>query len=169
MRSLIVGMGFGNAVYRPVLESLGHKVVTVDTDKTADFKTIQDAVDKFKFFDTVNICTPNFTHEVLTKEIARHARLVFVEKPGVIDAKCWQCLVEDFPNTRIVMVKNNQFRKEISYYQTLAEKSKNIRVVWNNHNRVPNPGSWFTTKSLAFGGVSRDLMPHAMSYYLKLS
>ena len=30
MRSLIVGMGFGNAVYFPVLTSLGHEVITVD-------------------------------------------------------------------------------------------------------------------------------------------
>ena len=29
---------------------------------------------------------------------------------------------------------------------------------------MPNPGSWFTTKELAWGGVSRDLIPHLLSY-----
>ena len=169
MRSLIIGMGFGNAVYRPVLESLGHTVITVDPYREADFASLQDAIDKHKFFDTVNICTPNYTHEQIAREIALYARLVFVEKPGVIDSKCWQCLVEDFPNTKIVMVKNNQYRQEIDVYQSLAEKSRNIRVTWSSNNRIPNPGSWFTTKELSFGGVSRDLMPHALSYYTKLS
>lgn len=169
MRSLIIGMGFGNAVYRPVLESLGHTVITVDPYREADFVSLQDAIDKHKFFDTVNICTPNYTHEQIAREIAPYARLVFVEKPGVIDSKCWQCLVEDFPNTKIVMVKNNQYRQEIDVYQSLAEKSRNIRVTWSSNNRIPNPGSWFTTKELSFGGVSRDLMPHALSYYTKLS
>lgn len=162
-------MGFGNAVYRPVLESLGHTVITVDPYREADFASLQDAIDKHKFFDTVNISTPNYTHEQIAREIAPYARLVFVEKPGVIDSKCWQCLVEDFPNTKIVMVKNNQYRQEIDVYQSLAEKSRNIRVTWSSNNRIPNPGSWFTTKELSFGGVSRDLMPHALSYYTKLA
>lgn len=169
MNSLIIGMGFGNAVYRPVLESLGHTVVTVDPYRDADYKTVQEAVDKHKFFDTVNICTPNYTHESLAREVAPYTRLIFVEKPGVVDAKCWQCLTEDFSATRIVMVKNNQFRTEIEYFQELSEKSSQVCVVWSSNNRVPNPGSWFTNKELAFGGVSRDLMPHALSYYLKLA
>lgn len=169
MRSLIIGMGFGNAVYKPVLESLGHTVITVDPYQDADYNSIYDAINEHKFFDTVNICTPNYTHELIAREIAPHARLVFVEKPGVIDSKCWQCLVEDFPNTKIVMVKNNQFRNEIEYYHELAEKSLNVKVVWSSNNRIPNPGSWFTNKELAYGGVSRDLMPHALSYYTRLS
>ena len=30
---------------------------------------------------------------------------------------------------------------------------------------MPNPGTWFTTKELAYGGVSRDLLPHLLSLY----
>jgi len=33
MKSLIIGMGFGNAVYKPVLEQMGSMVVTVDSKK----------------------------------------------------------------------------------------------------------------------------------------
>ena len=43
------------------------------------------------------------------------------------------------------------------------------KLRWINKNRIPNPGSWFTEKSLAFGGVSRDLIPHMLSYYTALT
>ena len=47
-----------------------------------------------------------------------------------------------------------------------ADPKKGVtRINWINDNRVPKPGSWFTNKGLAFGGVSRDLMPHLLSLY----
>ena len=67
------------------------------------------------------------------------------------------------------MVKNNQYRDTITQFKLLADQSHTVRLVWNNKNRIPNPGSWFTTKELAFGGVSRDLMPHMLSYYVALT
>jgi len=67
------------------------------------------------------------------------------------------------------MVKNNQYRQEIKEFQRLAESSDTVYVRWNSANRIPNPGSWFTTKKLSFGGVSRDLMPHMLSYYCALT
>ena len=45
-----------------------------------------------------------------------------------------------------------------------ARKSDEIVLNWHNYNRVPNPGSWFTDKSRAWGGVSRDLLPHLLSW-----
>lgn len=169
MKSLIVGMGFGNAVYRSVLESMGAIVVTVDPIKSADFITVGAAIAVHQHFDTVNICTPNFTHEHIARQVANNSSIVFVEKPGVIDSAHWKKLVHDFPDTRFMMVKNNQYRDEISYFKGLADQSNIINVVWNNENRIPNPGSWFTTKDLAFGGVSRDLIPHMLSYYCVLT
>ena len=169
MKSLIIGMGFGNAVYRPVLEQMGSTVVTVDPVKSADFKTVEEAIEFHKHFDTVNICTPNFTHDDLARRVALHCDIIFVEKPGVVNSLHWFNLVDDFPNTRIMMVKNNQYRDEIKYFKELADQSERINVVWNNKNRIPNPGSWFTTKSLAFGGVSRDLIPHMLSFYCSLT
>ena len=53
MKSLIIGMGFGNAVYRPVLEQMGSMVVTVDPVKPADFKSVEEAIAEHKHFDTV--------------------------------------------------------------------------------------------------------------------
>ena len=163
---LIVGMGFGNAVYVPIYQHLGFKIVTVDAYKEADFKTVHDAVNTNQLFNVVHICTPNYTHEELTKIIAPYAEIIFVEKPGVINHVAWAELVKDhIHTTRIVMVKNNQYREDIERFKYLLSESCSVTLNWSNKNRIPHPGSWFTTKSLAFGGVSRDLIPHMLSYF----
>jgi predicted dehydrogenase len=165
MNSLIVGTNFGLAVYEPVLKSLGFNVVTVDPKAKAMYSTLDEAISTHKEFLTVNICTPNYTHEEIARKVAPYAKIVFVEKPGVRDSQSWTSLVQEFPNTRILMVKNNQYRSEIEKFKNLSAKSSKVSIVWKNNNRIPNPGSWFTNKELAFGGVSRDLMPHMLSYY----
>lgn len=170
-KALIIGMGFGKAVYYPVLTKLGYEVITVDMDasKGADYSNIEDAIRVHGKFDTVNICTPNFTHIKLARKVAALSKIVFVEKPGVANSDAWRQLCIDYPQTRFMMVKNNQYRDTIEQFKTLADQSHTIRIVWNNKNRIPNPGSWFTTKDLAFGGVSRDLIPHMLSYYVALT
>lgn len=170
MKSLIVGMGIGQ-LYKTVLTGLGHEIVTVDSNiaKGADFPHIKPAILAHARFDTVHICTPNFTHEQLARSLAPFSKIIFIEKPGVKDSAAWQKLISDFPNTRFMMVKNNQYRSEIKLFQEKANNCDHVYVRWNNANRIPNPGSWFTTKELAYGGVSRDLMPHMLSYYCKLT
>lgn len=159
-------MGFGNAVYRPVLESLGHEIITVDPYTPADFKTVDAACIVNKSIDTVHVCTPNYTHESVARQAAEYgAKIVFVEKPGVQTSKAWRNLVRDYPNTRFMMVKNNQYRDEINHFKDLAGRCEIVQITWNNNNRIPRPGSWFTDRELAFGGVSRDLIPHMLSYY----
>lgn len=167
MRSLIVGMGIGQ-LYHSVFTSLGYEIDTVDAnpDKNATFKSADEVSGTY---DIAVICTPNFTHELIARTIANKCKIVLIEKPGVIDSKCWFCLLEDFPYTRFMMVKNNQHRPDIARFKQLADQSERVYVRWNNANRIPSPGSWFTTKDLAFGGVSRDLMPHMLSYYCALT
>lgn len=170
MKSLIVGMGIGQ-LYKSVLNTLGHEIVTVDRDiaKAADFPNIDAAVFLHGNFDTVHICTPNFTHLALAKSLAKCSKIIFVEKPGVVDEKTWQELIDSFPLTRFIMVKNNMWRENIEDLKTLADKSCHVKLNWINNDRVPSPGSWFTNKALSFGGVSRDLMPHLLSLYIALN
>jgi predicted dehydrogenase len=169
-RSLVVGMGIGQ-LYKTILEKLGHEVITVDSEisKGAMLPTVESAMLAHAPFDTVHICTPNFTHEVIARTVAPVSKIIFIEKPGVIDSKCWQCLVEDFPNTRFMMVKNNMWRSNINELIELASKAKTVKIRWIRRNCIPSPGSWFTTKDLAFGGVSRDLMPHLLSLYVAMN
>jgi len=168
--SLIVGMGIGN-LYAKVLESLGYGVVTVDSDpsKGADFLTVDAAIEECRMFDTVHICTPNFTHEDIARKLAPVSKIVFIEKPGVINSKAWIKLITDFPQTRFMMVKNNMWRSNISELKELASKAKTVNIEWTRKNCIPSPGSWFTTRKLAFGGVSRDLMPHLLSLYIAMN
>ena len=162
-------MGFGEAVYKPVLNQLGAEVVTVDLTKPADFKTVEEAISVHSHFDTVNICTPNFTHEDIARRVAGNSSIVFVEKPGVRNSAAWESLVNSFPKTNFMMVKNNQYRDSIKQFKELADRSNLVKIVWDNKNRIPHPGSWFTNKELSFGGVSRDLLPHMLSYYTCLT
>lgn len=168
--SLVVGMGIGN-LYAAVLDELGHGVITVDSDpnKKADFTSVDYAIATCRMFDTVHICTPNFTHVKIARKLAACSRIIFIEKPGVATSDAWKQLVIDYPKTRFVMVKNNQYRAEIKRFKELAKQSSAVHLKWNNCNRIPSPGSWFTDKSLAFGGVSRDLIPHMLSYYCVLT
>jgi predicted dehydrogenase len=169
-RSLIIGMGIGQ-LYKTVLEKLGHEVITVDHDssKGADFITVDSAIVTHAFFDTVHICTPNFTHFELAGKVAPYSKIVFIEKPGVSTSLSWQRLITNFPQTRFMMVKNNMWRSNISELKELADQAKTVNIRWIRRNCIPSPGSWFTTKKLAFGGVSRDLMPHLLSLYIALN
>ena len=168
--SLIVGMGIGN-LYAKVLNELGHRVITVDADasKNADFTSVDEAVVKCYWFDTAHICTPNFTHFDIATKVAPYAKMVFIEKPGVINRTTWTKLMETFPQTRFMMVKNNMWRSNINDLKELASRAKTVKINWIRRNCIPSPGSWFTTRKLAFGGVSRDLMPHLLSLYIAMN
>lgn len=170
MKSLIVGMGIGE-LYKSVLTQLGAEVITVDTnpDKDADFTSVKDALEFHSNFDTVNICTPNFTHKEITEQIAPYSKVVFVEKPGFKNSAEWKTVCNSFPNTRIMMVKNNMWRDNILKMKSLAALGQKVNINWIRKNCIPNPGSWFTNKELAYGGVSRDLMPHLLSLYIVMN
>ena len=170
MKSLVIGMGIGE-LYKSVLMQLGAQVITVDTnaDKSADFTSVEDALAAHKSFDTVNVCTPNFTHKEITELVSPHADIVFVEKPGFKDSNEWKTVCNNFPDTRIMMVKNNMWRDNILKMKSLAALGQTVNINWIRKNCIPNPGSWFTNKELAYGGVSRDLMPHLLSLYIAMN
>ena len=169
MKSLIIGMGIGN-LYKDVLTKLGHKVITVDTNPNvkADYAVLSAALLSGPFH-TVHICTPNYTHEDIARLVAPWANIVFIEKPGVESALAWFNLTQDFPGTRFMMVKNNMWRSNIADLVIQASRAKTVNIRWIRRNCIPHPGSWFTTRSLAYGGVSRDLMPHLLSLYIAMN
>ena len=169
MRSLIIGMGIGN-LYKDVLTKIGHEVVTVDLDPTkADFTDINLAIRKHSWFETAHICTPNFTHKELAEQVAAHSKIVFIEKPGLKTSKEWTDLVKMRPYTRFMMVKNNMWRNNMPQLLEQATHAKQVHIRWIRKNCIPSPGSWFTTKDKAFGGVSRDLMPHLLSLFVAMN
>ena len=169
-RSLVIGMGIGN-LYKDVLTKLGHEVITVDMDpsKGADFESVDSALLVHGLFDTAHICTPNFTHFEIAAKVAPHSKIVFIEKPGVATSITWTRLITEFKQTRFMMVKNNMWRSNIPDLLDQATHAKQVHIRWIRKNCIPHPGSWFTTKKKAFGGVSRDLMPHLLSLFVALN
>ncbi len=167
-KALIVGTGFGN-LYKDIYEGMGWEVTTVDiADPNADYNKPDDVIGGGTghgghYFNTCHITTPNWTHLELAYLYAGHCDIMFVEKPGVFNQQQWVKLLGDHNDTRIMMTKNNQYRDNIVEMANCAKGYAKIN--WINDNRVPKPGSWFTNKNLAFGGVSRDLMPHLLSLY----
>ena len=169
MKALIVGLSFGQ-LYKGIYESMGAEVITVDRDesKNADFVELTTALEAHPQFDTAHICTPNKTHYNLAKSLSGHCKIVFVEKPGVKNVAQWKALIND-KSTRYVMTKNNQYRGNIGEMANMMHKISSVEINWKNKNRIPSPGTWFTNKDLAFGGVSRDLLPHMLSLLIVLA
>ena len=160
---LIVGMGIGD-LYRRVL--IHHNTFTVDTEKPASYRSVDDVKDTD--FQVGIICTPNFTHREIAEKLASKCKIVVVEKPGLKTEMAWRELEKTYPNTRFMMTKNNMYRDNIDQIISLVDGANQIDINWANRDRVPNPGTWFTNKELAFGGVSRDLMPHLLSLYIAM-
>ena len=169
MKTLIVGLGFGQ-LYKKIYESMGAEIITVDADQSTNpnFVELTTAIEAHPEFDTAHICTPNKTHFALAKKLSGHANIVFVEKPGVKSVAQWTALTHD-KQTKYVMTKNNQYRDNIGEMANLGQKMSSIDLNWKNKNRIPSPGTWFTNKDLAFGGVSRDLLPHMLSLLFVLA
>lgn len=167
MKSLVIGLGIGK-LYKQVLKELNADVFTVDLDpsKGPDFTSVKDAF-AAQQYDTIHICTPNSTHENIYNEWLKTNpspdAIAFVEKPGFKTYDAWKRAVHR-KKTRIMMVKNNQYRDNIDEIISDMRNSEYISLRWINYDRVPHPGSWFTTKEKAWGGVSRDLLPHLLSY-----
>ena len=166
--SIIVGMGIGQ-LYKDVLTKLGQEVITVDLDpnKGADYTDVDQAISTHLKFKTAHICTPNFTHAELTKKLSACSSIVFVEKPGLRTPEEWTQAAQS--SARVMMVKNNMWRSNIDELRALAQEATQVNIQWIRRNCIPHPGSWFTTRELAFGGVSRDLMPHLLSLYIAMN
>jgi len=169
VKSLIIGLGIGQ-LYKKVSEELNYETYTVDMNEELkpSFTSIKQAIENTSNIDISIVSLPNYLHEPMAKMLADHSKIVLIEKPGLKTAKRWQHLVTSFPNTRFMMIKNNQWRDNIEEMKQLYRSCKNVKVVWNNKNRVPKPGTWFTNKDLSFGGVSRDLLPHLLSLMIAI-
>ena len=152
---------------------MGHQVITVDINSKHNpmFLELTTALATHPEYDTVHICTPNNTHYTIAQKVAPHSKMVFIEKPGVQNAQQWQILVSSNKNTKFIMTKNNMWRTKIWLDGIKTKVSDNdiIDINWRNINFLPNPGGWFTNKALAYGGVSRDLLPHLLSIFIAIN
>lgn len=171
-KAIVAGLGgIGKNVYVPQLEKHGFAVDTVDInpDSGATYATVND-VPKDNQYDLAAICLPNIHHLNAVLELSDVTKRILVEKPGLANTDAWRGTIDRFPNHRIVMVKNNLYRKNIDKLSTMCdlEAVDKVEIRWFNKDRIPNPGSWFTNRQLAFGGVTHDLFPHLYCFMFAL-
>ena len=170
-KAIVVGYGgIGKNVYVPQLENLGYDVDVVDPFHTfTDYDTVND-VPKSNEYDIAVICCPNEHHLNAVLELSDVCKNILVEKPGLANTKAWNRTVKRFPNHNIVLVKNNLYRDSIETYETLinVDDVTKVEINWLNKDRIPSPGSWFTNKEKAFGGVTHDLFPHLYCFMFAL-
>lgn len=172
---LIVGLGIGS-MYKKILTtksgSFTYEVITIDSnpEKKADYQSLEQCLKDRKRFDMAIICTPNYAHEEYVDKLVDICRVVLVEKPGLVDSATWSKYFNRKKN--LFLIKNNMFRKNIDdiseYILQNFKHIESVKINWISENRVPNPGTWFTNKELAWGGVSRDLVPHLLSMYYEI-
>jgi predicted dehydrogenase len=173
---LIIGLGIGKLYQKVLSDTEQYNVVTIDIDpyKEPDFLDIETCKQVNPSFDLALVCVPNYLHEEMVMKLVTNdmAKVILVEKPGLFDFAAWISAVHIGEPNKLIMIKNNMYRDNYpAIIKTINENRfdiKNVNVCWLNKDRIPHPGSWFTTKKLAFGGVSRDLMPHLLSIYYSL-
>ena len=172
---IIVGLGIGT-LYDTVLRTskkYTFDIITVDVDETKNptYTSIEKCILDHPKFDLAIICTPNYLHEAHAKLLSPISGIVLVEKPGMGSLDIWNKIFRI--NNNVFMIKNNMFRKNIKLIRKYIDDNANsitgIDIRWLNVDRIPNPGSWFTNKKLAFSGVSSDLLPHLLSLYYSIA
>jgi len=160
-RALVVGVGIG-MMYADVLKDVVDDVVIIDTLQNKHLEISDNAK-----FDIAIISTPNFLHEHYASVVADRglSNLIVVDKPGFKNAASWSNFIQKYPDIRLQMVKNNLFRDSIRNWRDIFESDPDnvLDVRWHNNDRVPKPGSWFTTQEMSFGGVEVDLLPHLIN------
>jgi len=170
MKALLIGLGgIGINVYLPELIKIGYTVDTVDpVISSATFKDTSEATGEY---DVAVICTPNFTHDSIARQLANTVDCIFIEKPGLPSSSQWNNLCEDFPDTKFILCKNNLYRSNygaVDDFLQGGEEFTRIEVTWFNANRIPNPGGWSTQRRKAWGGVALDLFPHLYCQLIKI-
>lgn len=85
----IIGLGFISSRHRQAIQEIGGKIILtcdIDPSKGADFTDWIEMIHspKFNDIDFVSICTPNYTHSAIVREILRTGKKVICEKPLTI-------------------------------------------------------------------------------------
>lgn len=167
-RYLVIGLNIGQIYVNYFNSKPGAIVETLDIDESKK-PTYTNEYKVAGKFDCIVICTPNYTHDYFVQKFWEYTDCFVVDKPGISTSDKFKYYATQY-GKRIFMVKNNLYREELKHLKSIIETGvKRVQIFWNNKNRIPFPGGWFTNKIHAWGGVSRDLLPHLLSYFFALT
>ncbi len=125
--------------------------------------------------DAVSICTPNWYHSGMSIAALDAGIHVLCEKPMAMNAREAEQMVEAQRRSgKTLMIAHHfRFRDDVRVLKQAIDASDlgniyHIRTAWLRRNGIPGFGSWFTTKSLAGGGVLIDIGVHALDLCMHL-
>lgn len=132
-----------------------------------------------KFFksgvEAVIIATPNGTHVHYTLEALKRGIHVLCEKPVAFHTNEMQQIMQVSKECNAIYIPGfvNRWREDIqNVYQIIQEKGigkiQRMEAGWLRRAGVPRPGTWFTNRELAGGGVLVDLGSHIVDICLLL-
>lgn len=123
--------------------------------------------------DGVIISTPNYTHYTYTCEALKRGIGVLCEKPVALSISGMNEIVRICTEKNTVYVPGfvNRWRQDIQMLKCVIEKGElgdiiSIDAGWLRKAGVPRPGTWFTSKKYAGGGVLTDLGSHILDLCL---
>ncbi len=123
--------------------------------------------------DAVVIATPNAFHVQYTIEALKRGIHVLCEKPAAFHESEIEQIREILQTGEVVYVPGfvNRWREDVQkFYQMVQEervgKILKMEAGWLRRAGVPRPGTWFTNRELAGGGVLTDLGSHIVDICL---
>lgn len=123
--------------------------------------------------EAVIIASPNDTHVHYTIEALKRGIHVLCEKPVAFHASDIEKIkqVSKEHNTLYIPGFVNRWREDVQkLYQMIQEKRigkiEKMEAGWLRKAGVPRPGTWFTNRELAGGGVLTDLGSHIVDICL---
>lgn len=123
--------------------------------------------------DGAVIATPNYTHYTYTMKMLDEGIGVLCEKPVALNVAEVQEIVQKVRQRGSVYVPGfvNRWRQDIQMAYKEVEQGtignvEKIEAGWLRKSGVPRPGTWFTLKKYAGGGVLMDLGSHVLDLCL---
>ena len=129
------------------------------------FTSVDDMLAQAPELDAVSIIVPNKFHAPLALQCLRAGKHVFCEKPPGLNAGEVQEMVAVAKETgkRLMFNFNNRARPESQAMKGYVDDGtvgtiNSAQAKWIRRTGIPGFGGWFTTKAMAGGGATIDLL-----------
>ena len=163
MKHAIIGSaGFISKRHKKAIENIGGELVLTCDLKGGDFTDWVEMIHspKFKEVDMVSVCTPNYLHSVMVRELLAQGKKVLCEKPLTI----FDDLHLEDPNLGVVLqLRHNPIIKKLKE----ENFSGNIKIDVATYRPPEYFNSWKGNKNLS-GGILYNMAIHYVDLLIHL-
>jgi len=129
------------------------------------FDSVEKMLEEAPELDAVSIIVPNKFHAPLALQCLRAGKHVFCEKPPGLNAGEVEEMIKVAGETgkKLMFNFNNRARPESQAMKKYVDdgtvgKINSAQAKWIRRTGIPGFGGWFTTKAMAGGGATIDLL-----------